>query len=89
MIFLRRLLDPVLMPLLGATLLSLMSALGWIWLQSGWYDDLAQENDALTSQIETCTARITNIIEDAKDDALVNDPLDFVVPDGWLLPSED
>jgi len=81
-----RLLSPVALPLLGATSAALLAAGGWIWLQSGWLDDAQAENERLTNQLTTCSARVTNILEDMRDDATVDDPGGFPVPDGWMPP---
>lgn len=60
----------------------------WItWLQRE-NNQLEAENERLQNKMETFSERMRNIIEDREDDATVDHPSDFDVPDGWLLPSE-
>jgi len=85
--WLLQLLGPV-MPYITAALLStLVAAGGWIWLQERKIDKLEQEARIFEARISTCMARMKNILEDERDDASVDDPRDFDVPDRWLLPS--
>ena len=39
---------------------------------------------ALHSDLMTCGARLSNIMEDMQSDATVNDPNDFDVPQSWM-----
>ena len=72
-----------------------MAALAITTVVSGgyaWYADRklgkqADRIEMLESKLANCSARVKNIEEDARDDATVDDPSLFDVPDGWLLPS--
>lgn len=68
-----------------------ISAGGAFYIQhlSGNIDNLKNENARLVGQLETCSARVSNILEDKESDSTVSNPSDFDVPDGWILPSTD
>jgi len=68
-----------------AALLAAIAGGGWITLLQIENSRLSAKNDHLSAQLETCGARIKNIVEDQADDATVNDPGDFDIPDGWLF----
>lgn len=69
-----------------AALVAGIAAAGWIALLQLENSALQAENERLTNRLATCSARVRNIMEDIKDDARVDDPNAFDVPDRWLLP---
>ena len=61
-----------------------------------WVNNLQKQNDALRAslaasegRLATCSARVSNILEDKKSDETVTDPRLFDVPSRWLLPETD
>jgi len=63
-----------------------ITAIFYIWLQSGWIQDLEKENKNLSKELDNCSERVKNILEDAEDDATVDNPSDFDVPPSWMRP---
>jgi phage shock protein A len=57
-----------------------------VWWQGRALTALEAENASLAAQVATCSARITNLLEDKESDATVTDPADFAVPDHWMRP---
>lgn len=70
-----------------ACLAVLVGSLGWSAYLAADNARLERKNIALSAEVKTLTARNTNIKEDKKSDAEIDDLSDLtVVPDGWLLP---
>lgn len=71
------------------TLALLCAALGWIALQSSEVAALRDENAALTIALSAAEAKSTNITEDKKSDAAIDNMPDLNdVPPSWLMPSQ-
>ena len=70
-----------------AALVALCAALGGLWWQSGRMGSLQAENEALRLSMSALVAQNTNINEDRKSDAQIDNMPDadlFSVPDRWL-----
>ena len=70
-----------------AALVALCAALGGLWWQSGRMGSLQADNDALRLSLAAIVAQNTNINEDRKSDAQIDNMPDadlFSVPDRWL-----
>lgn len=73
----------------------IISALAILTVATGgyaWYVDKKSEGQAvvierLENQLMNCSIRMNKIQEDVRDDATVDDPSLFDVPDGWLMPT--
>ena len=72
-----------------ALVAALIGAASLIWILLGNIEELAQDNAALSLALDAATARNTNVKEDQKSDAeidnLSNDDLRNI-PNRWLLP---
>jgi len=71
----------------AAAIAALLGGVIYVQHLTGRIDALKHENARLAGQIATCNARIGNILEDRESDQTVDDPNNFNVPDGWLMPS--
>ena len=71
----------------AATLaITLVTRIGWLEHKTA---KLTAENDRVTASLMSCNARVSNITEDTKSDAQIDEIPDIdlgVVPDHWLRP---
>ena len=70
---------------ISALALTAVSAGGYAWYADKRVDRLAAEVESLENRLGNCSARVKNIQEDAQDDATVDDPSLFDVPDSWMF----
>lgn len=82
-----KILAPVTPYVLGASVAIIGALSGYVWLLSGWLDEVQLELRDARAELATCAARVVNIQEDMESDATVDDPRNFDVPERWLMPA--
>lgn len=72
--------------IISALSAALLAMGGYVWYVDSKLNRQSAEMERLENALGNCSARLKNIREDAKDDATVDDPSVFPVPDDWMFP---
>jgi len=71
--------------LISALAITTVLAGGYAWYADRKLDRQEATIKSLENRLANCSARVQNILEDAQDDATVDDPSLFDVPDSWMF----